>query len=53
MAVVAIVFVSCQLPLWSWQYIDIIDSLVGTKVKVALVIISTNPTNNVNEVLSI
>ncbi|KAL5254604.1 hypothetical protein ACHWQZ_G014144 [Mnemiopsis leidyi] len=32
-AVVAIVFVSCQLPLWSWQYIDIIDSLVGTKVK--------------------
>ena len=34
MAVVAIVFVSCQLPLWAWQYIDIIDSLVGTKVKV-------------------
>ena len=33
-AVVAIVFVSCQLPLWGWQYIDIIDSLVGTKVKV-------------------
>ena len=33
-AVVAIVFLSCQLPLWGWQYIDIIDSLAGTNVKV-------------------